>query len=701
MTYKNSFLTSLKENGKRRNWVFIVTFISYIIYFPITTLLMGLANQNSYYGVNAVPSDYYIFQDVRDLTYLGYNGFSAILVICIALFCAFQGYGYLHNKQKLDFYQSVPVNKTKRFFTIYFNGYIIFVAAYLSQLLFTLLITMIFQPLTSTILASGFTGFLSNLAVFFMCYNIFILAMVLTGNIVIAGVAAIILSGYELAIRYLIYMLCDIFFLKFSYHADEVMMTTYTSPILTLFEMNYWSLLGCGLASIGLAYYAYSIRKVDGCNKAVAFPQLRILLKFAITIPVSLLSGLALYSMTSSNYIALYLGIIIGCILLHMLFESIYAGDVRGCFGKVTHMIAILSMSIITMLTYQFDVFGYDSYVPKEDQVESIAIEGLAFNYSWINFAQVEEYGYRYDSPMSIIGENMMISDVAPVLALSSLPANQEILDSCETIEVMYRMKNGMTKYRRVSYLPTDEQTVAYMNALFADPNYKTKMEQIYEPFFDDTSGTEFMVNVRGALDELQIDSISRDDRNELIECYREDFLALSYEEISTSIAIGELGITYMQYDEKRNSYSNNFGMEYPIYPGFTKTISYLQSHGYFRNELDGSQIISAEVSQYNVEKEETEYIVLTIEQVMEAHENGYFTSRDCFYWYNNIVNTEYDQYVSVRIDYSGEMYDDMETNTQAYDVSMVEETEAISDDSRILSFDVMISKRDLAEILK
>ncbi len=703
MTYKNSFLTSLKENAKRRNWVVILTFIAYMIYFPITTLLMGLAQQNSFHGDSPVASDYYIFQSANDLFYLGIHAGSMILVACVALFSAFQGYGFLHNKQKLDFYESVPVNKTKRFFAIYCNGFIMFMVAYLSQLLLTLLITMLFQPLTWSIISSGFMGFLSNLVVFFMCYNLFILSMVLTGNIVIAGVAAIVLSSYEIAIRYLVIAFCQMFLDKFAYQTEDVILNTYTSPIYALGQINYWSLLGCGLGALGLAYYAYSIRKVDACNKAVAFPKLRVALKIAITIPVGLCVAVVLYSMTRSNNVSLYIGVVIGSILIHMLFEAIYAGDVKGCLKNLPHMAAVLIIGIGILLGYQSDVFGYDSYVPKESQVESVAISGISFNHSWIDFKQVDQYGYWYESPMEIIEDNMFVTDVAPVLELASLPGNQDDLSNCNTVEVMYRMKNGSVKYRLVTYLPTDERTVACMDKLFADPNFKTENDQIYHTFFDDTSGSEFVINVRGNLGELQIDRIAPADRNELIECYRQDYLALTYDEICTMIPIGEIGITYTQlYNETGNSYTRNLGVEYPIYPSFQKTLSYLQSKQYFMNEFDIREIKSAEIEHHELEYPQK---YLTNEQVLEAYEKGYFINRDYWYWANEFTDEDSEDLVTVILYYTNNVYDEIDPyeNLLVEEYGIVPEAEEVKTTSpeELHTYDVFIWESDLADILK
>ena len=67
----------------------------------------------------------------------------------------------------------------------------------------------------------------------------------------------------------------------------------------------------------------------------------------------------------------------IGTVLFHWIVEIIYAFDFRAIFAKPLHLLAILVVLFAGMLAMQFDVTGYDTWLPDRADITAVDIDNL------------------------------------------------------------------------------------------------------------------------------------------------------------------------------------------------------------------------------------------------------------------------------------------------------------------------------------
>lgn len=596
MIFKSSFLISMWENLKRRNWVFAIAMITYIMYFPVGTFLQI----SSYQSRNQEA-----FGSAVEMEYFGMNELGIFLVMALGVIIGIQGYAYLQNKRKLDFYQSVPVDETKRFFTIYLNGYVLFLVVYVSQLLLSLLITACYQPIYSEILTSAWTGLVSYALVFALTYHIAILAVMLTGNIIITIIATGVLFGYELAIRGLIAVLNQYFLQRYSSYESERLMESSTSPIFlvvktflyeyeeTLVRASIERLLLAAVI-LGLAYLAYYLRKVDRCNRAIAFRDLMRPLKYLVTIPCSLCIGMIFYSVTYLDKVALYFGMILSAIILHMLFEAIYHYDIKACIRKPIDLLVILTLGIGILVGYENDILGYDRYVPQVSELDSYALIGEGKLNGWVS---LEDLSYVYDD-LNQAEENMFITQTEAIVALANAEYNQLTEEPVNALklEVIYRLKNGETKYRIVYVDREDEAAIGNLDLIYTDSAFKENSDPLYSVEMDDMiyGVGELTVTITDGITSYQYPSFMNQgflnqQQQELLEQYREDYRTLTYTMRATEIPVAVLELSSVQR-RADGSETRTFNFSYPIYDSFEGTIELLEAAGI---QFDGEVRVS------------------------------------------------------------------------------------------------------------
>ena len=128
MMSKNSFLVNMKENNKRRIWLWILSGLFWFLYYPIG-MMMSIGRQqtiNEVRGFSEAVAKERILLAAREWLSVASNGGHLVIVSLIAAVCAIQGFSYLYYRQKVDFYHSIPVKKSRRFAVIYLNGILVF-----------------------------------------------------------------------------------------------------------------------------------------------------------------------------------------------------------------------------------------------------------------------------------------------------------------------------------------------------------------------------------------------------------------------------------------------------------------------------------------------------------------------------------------------------------------------------------------------
>ncbi len=205
MTSRNSFWASSIENHKRRIWVWIIAVLVHIAsYVGVLTVYMSRIRLWNAEGVYKTAQEYRsaLFQAVQDA--LGFQDNLLPVILGLALVIGMQGFSYLYDRKKVDMYHSVPVDRNKRFLTIYINGIIIYLTTTLVSLLIGTASAAVQRAVNGEVLTVIGLGLVWNLLMFLVMYHTVILAVMLTGNRFITLFAAGIFAFYEMMLYSLI-----------------------------------------------------------------------------------------------------------------------------------------------------------------------------------------------------------------------------------------------------------------------------------------------------------------------------------------------------------------------------------------------------------------------------------------------------------------------------------------------------------------
>lgn len=640
MTSRSSFCDLLKENFKRRIWSFAITMLFFLFYFPISSMLTAdsyLAGSGTMSEFELARTKVYIFNAFKSQH--GQNGGILFFLIIFAILMAASAFGYLHDRNKTDFYHSLPISRMKLYTANIINSLVITIVPYLIMALISAGITGA-RTGYSECIPYALTNFLINSGFFVLLFSVSVIAMLLTGHRIVGILGTLVLYFWGAFIMSLFtYELMSSFFDTFYSEPGRLsFLQQFVSPV--YWCVNYTQSYGPGFRSaiallagiviICIGAKIYSIRRSEAAGQAMAFKPVEAPIKFILVIPVAIFSGMVFQSMIGGNDFWAIFGIVAGALLSHCVIEIIYNLDFKKLFNRRAHMLAALIVSLGLFSVYRFDLFGYDSYLPDEDKVESAGIYSYALDQI---YATTDDIEYEDNDLTVTLNENYISDkDVVDRMKLTSLDdvyslAEHGIADSgaglgpdspdCYPRNVLlgWHLKNGRTVYRQY-YLnfrtARDEisaihDSVEYKEAIYPVLNLsETDISDIIGVNYQDALGYHHIFFNDDKDEEL------KNDIEKLYNTYTEELKGLTAEtrRKENPICTLQFKSTYFQniadsikHDSEYSYYLDRLNAigQYPVYPSFTKTLDLLREYGVkLNNDINADDISAIIVSAYS-----------------------------------------------------------------------------------------------------
>ncbi len=625
MMSKPSFWIDLRENMKRRLWPLLLVTILQLFSYPIA-MAITLANVRSYSDGN----DEYL---VRNLMTSGIRTMSSEIGIFVAMMAAFllamQGFGYVYHRVQVDMLQAQPVSPRRRFGVIYVGGFLVWFAPTLVCMILAVLIAIPMGGFSGNMLLAGLGGLWRSILGFLAVYHMTTLAVMMTGHLVVGCLATAVFAGFEVVLRLLIHGYMGGFFDTFyeQYGMSDIVGHSLTSPVITLFmvvvnagwSLEYVKLFIQIIAYLALAYYAYRKRPMEAAGKAMAFEKTKLPIYLALVFMGALMGGV-LFSSLVYDRTTLFcaFGMVIGAILTHILVQIIYNFDVRSVVKNLAPLAGSLAAALVLLVIFVTDVFGYDRYVPKVDQVRDLAVR-FEFNNMYRSNYLDENAKLDYDgwnNARERVLETMKIKDPAVVLALAERHMGKDKAwddySHGQYVVVKYRLRCGRVVYRE--FIVDLVEDADLLNALFADPDFKNGLSQVDDEVMAQYAATAIPY-FNNSFKEIPV----RDDNSlALLEAYRQDYLDMTYDEAYNEIPVGFLEMT------RKNEYGRPESIEFTVLPSFTRTIEFLKEHkSYETSSIDIESISSVTVTWY----EEVEYYDTSYYDVEPGDNTTYYTT--------------------------------------------------------------------------
>ena len=629
MISKNLFLARLMEDLKRRAWLILVSVLLFVISIP-TYVAMNISLISAREElIRAARVNTALYEFANNL-YSGNSGLFLFTVV-FAIICGIQGFSYLYDRSKVDFYHSKPVKTTTRFFTIWTNGIMIFLVPFLIGTLINLVFFAANGILDVKLFSNAWIFVLMSFGLYLCIYHLAILALMMTGKIGVTIMGIGVFLFYEVCIRMLFAGYSDYFF-RFFYINDEsnwVMPLLSPFTYLSYYDLEKWSgaftffcLLLFAAAVLFLALWCYKKRPAERAGSAMAFPVVQPLIKIGIAVPVMLFAGIVTSNImeyrpvdgTGNPGFPIFIGILallITCGLIQVIFEA----DIKGIFHKKIHIVISFVIAACIALIFRFDLPGYDTRMPSADKIEYATLtteSGQRYYRSYLDedmkWISKQEYVDKY---MKLTGETAKaVRDLAAhseALFLEQPNKNQfyETYKDTGYIVVSFRLKNGNMFTRQIPVALREKEVAAYIEMIETSEEFIRYNEPaMSEELLSAVESGNWQIEASWGNNILN-EALSRKQAIQLLKCYREDLLINNYAARSSEMPAGNFRLSL----KTGVSYYGN--LEFMVYPSFTNCIQYLKENGF-----ETEAYISAE----NVEK-----IVVTRDYPTENEEIDFY----------------------------------------------------------------------------
>lgn len=624
MTSRSLFFKYMKENTKQRIWSLALALLLCFFVFPVATALnistiFRPENLNS----SGLPAELALAQAKQDFTremlrvYSMKGGALAFMLTMAAVVLAASGFSYLHSKKKTDFYHSLPIRREMLYAVTCLNGFLYMAVAYIGFL--TIAAVMIRAKGVPFDWGSLYLASVEHLCFFALVYMTAIMAMLLTGNLVVGLLGTGVLFSWGPVICMTISAYFSEYFTTF-YGDDSFLLalSERTSPVAWYVEACMSSqpgrmALGALIMAVVLfvlGMLLYRRRPSEAAGHAMAFPITEPIIRFLIVVPSSLLLGAMFHSMMYEDGWTVF-GLVCGLLLVSCIIEIIYHFDFRSLFAHKRQLLVSAVFVGVVFVIFRFDLFGYDRYLPATEKLASGGIycdlldpEATSQYHATVEYTE-GWYGVTFDAmPSSTLAGQMQISDDQGLELLHTIAA-QGVHDAAEArdrflrghgryyeveegdtafhnVTIAWHLRNGRTVYR--NYLVNVSDVRAALEAVYDLDAYKTAMYPVLSLSADDVAG----INYKEEDECSHVKLAGADTKAALLAAYQEELKALSSETRTREMPIAEIqfktnenqALIQKLRDEGGNYTLFNHYYYYPIYPSFTKTIALLRACG-------------------------------------------------------------------------------------------------------------------------
>ncbi|MEY8337386.1 DUF6449 domain-containing protein [Lachnospiraceae bacterium 62-35] len=638
MTSKNWFFKFLIEDIKRRLWAVALVTLLFFFSFPVVTVFMA-GNRWNWSDDTWLRS----FSSFMLGLVSKNNGWTATVIVILALVCAVSGFAWLDSKKKVDFYHSIPLRREKIFAINYLCGILIVAVPYTFNLFISACIAAL-QGVPSIIFIEALKGWTYFMVYYLMLYATVVIAVIMTGNLIVGLLGTGVFFFYFPLALLLTEGYFETWF--YTYCGDERFMeyAKNLSPFInycvggSLTWKFFLIRLAVGLAFTGIALFLYKKRPSEASGKAMAFSVSKPIIRILIVMLSSLMGGLFCWSMRDNTGWAIF-GLITGCLISHCVIEIIYHFDFKRLFSNYQQMIGCFVVSALILCIFRYDWFGYDRYIPKESSVKtaSILVDNLDDWVDYITFKPYDpdknmelydrvrrQYGedeipyppYDWDqeSRNTHIFKEMKLQDVEPVLSIASQGVDFAMKKrkweednrnrfTSETygyrkknavycsVTIQYQLKNGRTVQRW--YSVEKEMIDAAVSKIFGQTEYKESVYPVLSLSPENVAAAEY--ERMG-----ETITIPRDKQDILLEAYQEALMEMSLDDIKGCTPTGilhfftEEGKALVDWERKTKIVYNDYryyfprydGMEgYPIYESFHEVEAILKEESQELND--------------------------------------------------------------------------------------------------------------------
>ena len=575
----------MKENIKRRLWLFALLSFVMLLCYPLMTAL----TLSKYQG-NELSS--FLYRQGLGHNRLGLTGGVTVFLLTIGgVLCAMEGFSWIYSRKKVDMYLSQPITMGRRFLMTWLNGILIYFIPYVISVFLTLLVISGAGAATGALFFNVLFTLPTTLIYFLAVYNLTIAAMMISGKRGMAGFFILMGFLYDVLLRVMLESYCSVYFSTYANRRGE---RQFLSPVGRMVVLLGKSSFAWGTEAVtagdvleklvkplmpgifallveavvfgAIAWICYKKRPMEAVSQAVAFSAMKGPVRVLLMLLAGLLGSMCFCDISGNDsFLMAFSGLLLGVVFCQALLEIVYEGDLKA-FGR--HKKSFAAGALVTVFVYLFfalDIGGYDTWVPKQENVASAAIQiyfGNNYCYDYVNEKGIITWNdeHRID--------RMEMTDVSGVLSLAGDGMGKDVPkqnpDTRLRCEVKYTLKNGKEKYR--SFFIDYEREKTVLDILFANEEYKEGTNQVLSGQMDGI----FQKSRIYYNDGLREKEVADKNALQLMRAYQQDLREMSFSDVKDTLPCGTLRLRYQVEMAE-------YMLEYPVFPSYTRTVEYLR----------------------------------------------------------------------------------------------------------------------------
>lgn len=564
MTIRAFFDKGIYKNTVKRFSLGSVLY--FITLFLCTGMLMLLAYEpDSFYydGRGLILEEEFVFPSI----------FIAFFVPTIV---ALLVYRFVHSKKASIFTHSLPITRMANYISTTLGAFTLMALPVMANGVVLSIISLCGYG-RSFRLGDVCIWVLCNLLVLFIMFSIAAFSAMCTGN----SFAMIAINVMVLFSPLLIATITETVLLEFlfgySYKRNLLEFAAEINPVLFLGEMMDKISYGAAIDTSALAAFLvlavvlyvasgfiYKLRHTETSEEVAGFKVLNPVFKYFVAF-VGTLAAFALFSQFIADKCILFIFIIIlASIIFYFGGEMLLKKSIKVWRSYKGYLAFIGVFTAFILFLALTSVFGYETYVPKVEDIEEAAI----YNYYYQNeepFTKSEELN-KY---IVELHKDFVKKENRTILNTAYYPGTR--------IHITYKLKDGKLITRR--YWVYDDTKDSIMNKVYEYEEYKKAVESIFNERIERIESVSI-----GKYDIV----LSSDKLNELVEAMKKDVLELGYDKLHLGGTGKWSSIRFVSKEETNTSVRSSDRMnvyfdwaEVYITKHYENTFKWLDENGY------------------------------------------------------------------------------------------------------------------------
>lgn len=606
------------ELFKKQIWVFAMSCFGYFMIGPVLFLMrIGEWEENSIYGMALSKAE--MTERFLEIIRAEVDGGSKLMflfilgTLALGVVAAWNGFSYLHSAGKVDLYHALPVKREKLFLIQVLIGAVDYIIPALLWFVLSCAVAGVKNVFTLETAAALACNWLLGLIFCMYAFSIAALAMMLTGRLLTGILGTAVFFFLDIVVGAIVFGFQSVFYNTMIGVRSDLFwgigpkvlspLNLADAAFFSWYQGNGWRLALTAAAAavllLALSLLIYRKRPSEAAGKAMAFFRAGECIKVILSATAALAFGLIFGEATgaSSDFWMIF-GLLLGYVFIYALIQMIYTLDIRKCFsGKAAFLAGLVITFGITAIC-RFDLTGFDSYLPAQDKIETIAVSvdnqvSCMFDSNMYDTVRMEHAQMPCDDETYAVLERFVSGNM-----IYHKTSRNNIGEEGVWMQVEVRLKNGKS-YRR-GYTMYRKDVEQELLTLYTKKEYREATWPMLAAGEDELLGMKVFCNEQLLSDDAYYENstegtvLKKEDARKVFAALQEDLSSgdpsvflreMPYALVQCQMDLSDAGFgvspswqdgAYGWAGDEQQIWTSSV----PVYPSFTKTEKALKALG-------------------------------------------------------------------------------------------------------------------------